>query len=277
MQIKKQINKFIKTLMDEREIIPIHTIVNEENMLNNKVAVITGGCGGIGFAIAQSFIDSGCKVIITGTNELKLKNTCEFLGENAKCLQLDLNNISTFAQKVDMANKIYGDINIFVHAAGVFSTKNDFLNTDEVEYDSILNTNLKGTYFICQAFAKCMIKNKEKEKQHILIISSQSALEPAWSPYRISKCGVQGITRGIAQQLLPHGIIVNAIGPGPTATKMQGYISGSSISTDSNPASRYAMPEEIATYAKYMVSSLGDMIVGDTLYISGGRGIFDIR
>ena len=110
-----------------------------------------------------------------------------------------------------------------------------------------------------------------------MLISSQSALEPAWSPYRLSKHGISEITKGLAQRLLEHNIIVNGIGPGPSATGMQPYEQGGSITTDGNPIGRYTMPEEIAQYAVMLVSELGDTVVGDTLYMSGGRGIIELR
>lgn len=128
---------------------------------------------------------------------------------------------------------------------------------------------------MCQSIAKYMITNQIKG--HILIISSQSALEPSWSPYRLSKLGIDGITRGMAQRLLEHGIIVNSIGPGPTATTMQKEYKGDNIYTPLNPIKRFTMPEEVAQYAVLMVSDLGNTIVGQTLYMSGGRGITEIR
>ena len=126
------------------------------------------------------------------------------------------------------------------------------------------NINLKGTYFMCQTVAKYMIENKIKG--HILIISSQSALEPSWSPYRLSKLGIDGITKGMAQRLLEHGIIVNAIGPGPTNTSMQKNYREGNLYTPLNPIKRFTTPEEIAQIAKILVSDLGNTIVGQTIY-----------
>lgn len=151
----------------------------------------------------------------------------------------------------------------------------DFVNVTLDEYDTIMNINLKGTYFMCQTVAKYMIENKIKG--HILIISSQSALEPSWSPYRLSKLGIDGITKGMAQRLLEHGIIVNAIGPGPTNTSMQKNYREGNLYTPLNPIKRFTTPEEIAQIAKILVSDLGNTIVGQTIYMSGGRGIVEIR
>lgn len=273
----KFVSKSAVSVLKAKRVVPIFHPTDAKQMLNGKVALITGGSGGIGLAIAQSFIESGCKVIIAGTNEEKLKKCCKKLGEESKYIVLNLNDTHLINSKIDEASKIFGKINILVNSAGIHSTKmiSDFLDVTEDEYDSIMGINLKGTYFVCQAVANYMISNKIKG--NILNISSSVALEPAWSPYRLSKWGMKGFTLGLAEKLLPYGITVNAIAPGSTATALLGVKEGDSIFTDDNRVGRYVMPDEIATYAKLMVSDLGNMIVGDTLYISGGRGTIDIR
>lgn len=252
--------------------IPITQLVNENNLLKNKVALITGGSGGIGFAIAKSFIESGAFVIITGTNEEKLKKCCSDLGDKAEYLILDLKKFNSIESNIQYAIKKYGKIDILVNSAGIHSTNpiQDFFHVTPEEYDSIMEINLKGTYFVSQYVSKHMID--KNIKGHILNISSSTALEPAWSPYRLSKWGIKGFTLGLADQLLPYGIIVNGIAPGSTATNLLDYKKGDSIFTRDNPMKRYVMPEEVAQYAKLLVSDLGNMVVGETLYISGGRG-----
>ena len=232
----------------------------------------------MGLAIAKSFLKAGAKVIIAGTSQEKLNNICnEIKNNDLKSIVLNYNDPSAFDSKVEEAVSILGRIDIFVSSTGIHVDRDglDFINTTIEEYDKIMGINLRGTYFMCQAIAKYMIVHQIKG--HILIISSQSALEPSWSPYRLSKLGIDGITRGMAQRLLEHGIIVNAIGPGPTATTMQKEYKGDNIYTPLNPISRFTMPEEVAQYAVLMVSDLGNTIVGQTLYMSGGRGIIEIR
>lgn len=273
----KFIMKNFISVFKARQIISVSHPTNLSQILEGKVALITGGSGGIGFAIAKSFVESGCKVIISGTNKEKLEGCCSKLGKNSKYIVLNLLNTKEINEKVNEASKIFGKIDILVNSAGIHSTKmiNDFLEVSEEEYDSIMGINLKGTFFICQAIGNYMIENKIKG--HILNISSSVALEPAWTPYRLSKWGMKGFTLGLADKLLQYGIIVNAIAPGSTATNMLGFKEGNSIFTEDNRVGRYVMPDEIATYAKLMVSDLGNMIVGDTLYIAGGRGIIDVR
>lgn len=137
-----------------------------------------------------------------------------------------------------------------------------------------MDANVKGVFFFCQAVSRYMISRGTKG--HILNLSSSSALRPASTPYNISKWAIRGFTKGLADSLLPYGIVVNAIGPGPTSTEMLGKKEGDSIYHSSNPSGRYVTPEEIANLALFMVSGMGDMIVGDTFYMTGGSGTISL-
>ncbi len=271
--VKNVFNKVRRT-----EYIPIPQPMNAQKILDGKVAMITGGSGGIGMAIATSFLQSGCKIILCGTNEEKLQKCCHELSpeESVVGMVLDVTDISSFNSKVDYAVKAFPEqkIDILVNAAGI-RAKLPFLKTTEEEYDSVMNVNTKGTYFMCQAMANYMINNNIHG--HILNVTSSGALRPAWTPYQMSKWAVRGFTKGLADTLLPYGIIVNAIAPGPTATPMMGKKEGDDISKPGNPSGRYAMPSEIASLATFMVSDLGNMIVGDTFYITGGGGVISYK
>nr|MBP3258869.1 SDR family oxidoreductase [Bacilli bacterium] len=274
--MKKQIKRFIN-LFKTKNYIPIYELKNDKNLLEGNVALITGGSGGIGFAIAKSFAESGCKVIIAGTNEKKLIDNCVKIGANSKYIILDINDVSSFDATILDAHKLFGKIDILVNCAGVHTPRKgaDFMNFTEEEYDKVMNVNLKGTYFFTQAMSKYFIKNSIHA--HILFISSSTAIEPAWSPYRLSKWGIKGMIPGIAQKLLKNGIVVNGIAPGSTATKLLDFEEGDSIYTTENSNERYVMPEEVANMSKMLVSSAGDMIVGETIYMSGGRGTIELR
>lgn len=277
LQKTKYVAKQGISVLKSKKVVPVLQPNDANVLLQNKVALITGGSGGIGSSIAKKFLTSGCKVILVGTNEKKLKELTIKFGDNCAYIIMDLNKVTSFQDKLNEAIKIFGKIDILVNSAGIHSTKmiSEFLDVDEKEYDSIMNINLKGTYFLSQKVANYMIENKIKG--HILNISSSVANEPAWSPYRLSKWGIKGFTKGLAEKLLPYNIIVNAIAPGSTATQLLGVNEGDSIYTDDNKIGRYVMPQEIAEFALLLVSSLGDMVVGDTIYISGGRGVIDYR
>ncbi len=255
----------------ERILIPVYTPITENRILDDKIVMITGGTGGIGIAIARSVINCGGKVIICGTNADKLRRYSIELGENAKTLSLSLDDCSSLQPSFERAVALFDEhrIDILINAAGLHGDW-DFNSFNEDEFDRIMDVNVKGTYCISQIVAKHMMDNKIKG--HILNIASSSSLRPAWTPYQISKWAVTGMTKGLADILLPHGIIVNAIAPGPTATSMVKSNADDNLFYYDQPAHRYSTPEEIANLAVFMVSSMGDMIVGDTYYITGGSG-----
>lgn len=125
--MKKLIKKVLMTLISlfkwEKKI-PIVSIKESSNLLEGKVALITGGSGGIGMAIAKSLLESGCKVIIAGTNEQKLKKSIEILQNDAKYVILNMNDISSFRDKINSVVSTFGHIELFVNSAGVHSDAN---------------------------------------------------------------------------------------------------------------------------------------------------------
>lgn len=275
----KETIKRIVALAKKKEIISIPHIINNGELLKNKIAFISGGSGGIGFAIAKELLECGCKVIIAGTNQKKISNLISGLDEkiksNAKEFIIDATDVSSFDAVVLKASSIFGKIDIFVNSAGTHTPNVDFWNMKPEEYDRILNINLKSAFFLCQAFGRYMKDNNIKG--HMLLISSSRGSEPAWTPYGISKWGINGLVKGLAQIMIPYGIVVNGIAPGPTATSLLGIKDGDSLYTTQNSVGRLAETSEISVYAKLMVSDLGNMLVGEILHISGGRGCCDIR
>lgn len=262
-----------------KNIQPVMQTVGDECLLKGKTALVVGGSGGIGKAVAKGFLKNGANVVIAGTRRAKVDKVVLELGENCAGVVVDLAEPETFSKVIDEAVALYGPIDILVNSAGVHTedvSMGGFLDFSVEEYDRILDINLRGVYFMVQSVAKRMISDKVSNG-HILIVSSSAGNEPAWSPYRVSKWGLKGITEGMASALVPHGIVVNAIAPGSTATPLLGVEKGDSISAEDNRLGRFAMPEEIAEFAVMLASPMGDMVVGDTLYVSGGRGVCDIR
>lgn len=256
---------------NEKNIVPIDIPKNQNNLLENKVALIVGGTGGIGAAIAEAFIEAGAKVIISGTKEEKVKNAVEKLGNCARGIQIELNKVGEFDIKVSQAIALFPEnkIDILVNCAGVHGNQT-FGSVSETTYDSVMNTNLKGMFFMTQVVSNYM--KEERIKGHILNVSSAAALKPGYTPYEISKSGVRSFTLGAAAELIPYGIIVNAIAPGPVATAMLGRKEGDTLYTDCIPAKRFATPSEIGQLAVIMVSDMCNLVIGDTFYVSGGSG-----
>ena len=253
----------------------IKTPVIYGELLKNRVALITGGTSGIGYAIADNFIKNGACVIITGRNKVKLNSAIESLkkaNEDAKIygFELDNSDIKNMNKKFEnIINNIDDNkIDILVNNAGIIN-KTSFWNATEEDFDAVINTNLKGTYFFTKVVAKYMVDRKIEG--NILNISSSSSVRPALTSYQLAKWGIRAFTKGLAKELSNKNIVVNSIAPGPTATDM--LLDGDdNINRPSSPIGRYATSEEIASLAVILVSSLSKMVDGDTLLATGGCG-----
>lgn len=244
-------------------------------LLKGRVALITGGTSGIGFEIAKAFIRAGASVIITGRNNDKIKNACTLIekemgrSESIYGLELDNTRVDTFKDAFEKALSVKGKIDILVNNAGILGCS--FGSGTGAEFSAVIDTNLKGVFFLSQLVAHYMKDNKIKG--NILNIASSSSLRPAASAYTLSKWGIRGLTLGMARMLTPHGIVVNGLAPGPTATPML-MPNGvkDNIALESNLTGRFALPGEIANMAVILVSDMSRMIVGDIVYMTGGAG-----
>ena len=264
----------------KRELYAIPKMVESEKKLDGKIALIIGATGGIGKELAETFIKNGSKVILAARDLNKLNalasNLQEKYGEVCRSCKIDVTDIDSMGNAFENVLSLFEEkrIDILVNASGV-NTQTRFWDFKEDEFDRILDINLKGVFFACQYVANYMRKNGIKG--HILNVSSASALRPAWTPYEISKWSINGFTRGLADLCLPYGIIVNAIAPGPVATEMLGKSEADNLINENNVSGRYAVPSEIAELATYMVSDFGNLIVGETFYITGGSGLITLH
>lgn len=263
----------IKKLFAQKEYVPISHPVSSSKEFEGKVALISGGSGGIGLAIAKSLQESGASVVIAGTNEKKLNKISE--DTNLDTVVMNYSMPDTFKSVIEKVAAKYGRLDIFISSAGVHTENVDFWTMNPKEFDRVMGINLKGVFFACQTVGKYMIDNNIKGS--ILLVSSSRGSEPAWSPYGISKWGLKGLTEGLGQMFIPYGINVNSIAPGSTATGLIGIKEGDSITSEENGMNRLVMPDEVATLAKLLVSDAGKMIDGEVVHIAAGRGTFDIR
>lgn len=272
MSVKKYIKKCIN-LLTSKQIKPVLINVQKNSILNERVALITGGSSGIGLSIAKAFLRSGSTVVITGRNKEKLEKIAKVLDEDYNnsifSFQMDNSSVSSMKGVFDtIENQIGKKIDILVNNAGI-SCHTSFLKITEEDYDDVLNINLKAMVFLSQEFANYMIRNRIKG--NILNIGSSSGLRPANTPYTIAKWGVRGFTLGIAKQLIKYDIVVNGIAPGPTATPMLTQ-NTDNLAGPKNDSKRYIHTEEISNMAVQLVSNSCRMIIGEMININGGSG-----
>lgn len=270
-KIKALINKSKKT-------IPVYIPIYHNELLNNRVALITGGTSGIGLAIAKAFLNAGATVVITSRSQAKvdlavskLKLDCNKENDKIFGIKFDISNVSEFKNKFNELKSLLGNkqLDILVNNAGIL-TSGTFSEVTPEDFDLVYDTNLKGVYFLSQLISKDMIKNKVSG--NILNIASSSSLRPATSPYTLSKWGIRGLTLGLAKTLAPYQIVVNGLAPGPTATPMLMSRDNADLTHNKLPTQRFATPEEIANFAVILVSDLSRTIIGDIVYMTGGAG-----
>lgn len=281
MSAKNKIKSLLKIIFSKR---PINMTVQitqlaPTSLLEGRCAVITGGSSGIGLSVAEAMLSAGASVIITGRNESKLLSAVEKLQRFAKkdCFVfyecMDISDIKK--QDIHWKN-ILGKvgnvkIDILVNNAGTNASGDSWSRAQEDSFDKVIDTNLKGTYFLSNIVAHYMVDNKIQG--NILNVASSSSLRPANSAYILSKWGVRGLTLGMAKTLIKYGIVVNGVAPGPTATPLLHKEQNDSISLPKNPLGRFARPEEIANMVVILTSNMGRVVVGDIVYMTGGAGI----
>ena len=273
MKIKQIIRNFVNKIFGRK--IPIYISQNKSSFLSGKFALVFGGTGGIGNSIVDKLVKNGCTVIVCTKDKNKLIENDERKNANLHFFYFDLNSFNEYDKNFKIIFEKFPKINYLLLSAGVHIENPKFNSVSLTDFDRVLNINLKSVYFCCQFVSNFWITNKMPGK--ILIISSSRGFEPAWSPYGIAKVGLNGFVKGLAMQLVEKNIIVNAISPGVTATKLLNYEAGQSINTDQNMLHRLILPEEVAELALFLLSDYSKSIVGENILISGGRGSFDIR
>lgn len=249
------------------------------DLLAGKTALITGGTSGIGKAIATAFLRAGADVIITSRNLQKAKDAAEEIA--ASCnrgkvlgIALDNKDVASFTTVFNGMLESIGHkpIDILVNNAG--TGEGGSYRCSAEDYENIMDTNLKGAYFLSRVVSDYMRENSIQG--NILNIASSSSLRPATTPYILSKWGIKGLTIGLAKKLIKDGIVVNGLAPGPTATPMLHKDIDDDLYIANNPSERFATPDEIANMAVVLTSSMGRMIVGDTIYMTGGAGVLTV-
>lgn len=241
--------------------------------IRTKYAVITGGSRGIGYEIARRLCAEGAEVLITGRNEVTLRKAAEQLG--AKSLVWDISDISVMQKNFDSCIELLGGFDTLVNNAGVLTPQHEWgigmLELTEEEWDTVMNINLKGAYFMMQTAVRYLYSNHLKG--NVLNIASVAATEPGYGPYVTSKCGLVNLTRGWGKQFAPYGIVINGIGPGPAATEMNNWHEGDSMENKRIPTGRFLTAGEVGAMAMYLLSEEANQIIGHTVMMDGAYDI----
>jgi 3-oxoacyl-[acyl-carrier protein] reductase len=247
--------------------------VNSGGTLKDKRILITGGGSGIGLAIARKCLREGAVVLITGRNASKLQDVLESEHDKSlKSLAWDVSDIKALQAKVQQAESLLGGgIDILVNNAGIVNGV-DFSDVTEEIWDKVYATNSKGLFFLTQAICKRWMKDNHRTIRKIINISSQGGFVGATYPYRMTKWDVAGLTQGLGLKLAPHGILVNGIAPGITATDALPFVleQKENLYTRLVPAGRFALPQEMAELAGFLMSDAANFIVGQTIVCDGG-------
>ena len=266
--------------------------------LSGKVAIVTGAAQGIGYAIARRFIADGARVMLFDLDERKLAEAHERLAEGATDAADVAQAHGDVGERLDVHNMVaatldaFDRIDVLVNNAGIVHAA-PFLELEEADFDRVLRVNLKGAFLCTQAVAQHMIERLEAEDEtdaqvpgadepvrgpgSIINMSSINAkLSIADQvPYSVSKGGLRQLTNVSAQALAPHGIRVNAIGPGSIATEMLAAVAGDPEKMarvmSRTPMGRLGEPEEIAAVAAFLASDESSYVTGQTIYADGGR------
>ncbi|HNT91201.1 MAG TPA: glucose 1-dehydrogenase [Smithellaceae bacterium] len=250
--------------------------------LKDKIAIVTGGGRGIGQAIAFGLAKAGAKVVITSRKINDLEATAQEIkaaGGEALPLQSHLGKYEEIQKMINAVLEKYKRIDILINNAGASPAMASVLDSDERLWDTTMNLNLKGVYFVSQAVAKIMKKQGGGKIINIASIDGHKP-EPGVSIYSISKAGVRMITKAFAMELAGDNIQVNAIAPGPISTKMMNshwfHLSpeeakkAKETMEKSLPAGRIGMPDEIAGAAVYLASDASNYTTGAEIIIDGG-------
>jgi NAD(P)-dependent dehydrogenase (short-subunit alcohol dehydrogenase family) len=237
--------------------------------LKGKKTLVIGASRGIGEAIAVTYAKEGADVVICGRNAEKLKPCAAKInqsGGKAFILEWDIKDISRAAEIMSSAAEFLGGLDVVVNNAGVIDHVPP-LKVPESEWDNVIDTNLKGVYFSCQAAANYMIEKGIKGR--IINIASETGTQPAIFPYAISKWGVLGFSMGMARYLYKFGVTLSSIAPGPIATDMMGWSEGKPMEFP-NAFGTLGDPMDVANVAVFLASDKSRRVAGRPIFVSGG-------
>ncbi|HEY4336939.1 MAG TPA: SDR family oxidoreductase [Puia sp.] len=243
---------------------------------SQRIAIITGGGSGIGLAIAEKFVQAGIQTIIIGRDEAKLAAAKDQLGALCHPISQDLNDLAAIPALIGRIAAQYGRIDILVNNAGI-NMKKEFADVTDDEFERILHTNLRSVFAVSREVVRVMIPQGQGNIINISSMAAQYGI-PKVIAYTASKSAIEGMTKAMAVELSPLGILVNCIAPGFIATDM----SSKALNGDAErkqkvfsrtPLGRLGEPADIGDAALFLASNQAKYITGVVLPIDGGNSI----
>ena len=244
-------------------------------MLKGKIAVVTGGTRGIGYAIVKKYLENGAKVILFGSRQETVDKALASLKEENPEWEVSgacpsLTDAKEVADEIQAIHRKYGKIDILVNNAGI--TKDGLLMAmSEADFDNVIDTNLKGCFQMIRFASRRMMKQRYGR---IINVSSVSGVagNAGQANYSASKAGIIGLTKSAAKELASRGITCNAIAPGFVKTEMTDVLSDEVKENAKKqiPLGRFAEPEDIANAAVFLASDKASYITGQVLLVDGG-------
>lgn len=251
--------------------------------LTGKVAILAGGATGMGRATALRFAQEGAKVMIADRNRIGSEETLKMvqdISSDVDTVAVDVSKWDQVQNMVDQTVSRFGRVDILVNLAAVLMLTPPLIDVEERQWDLIMDTNLKGTFFCCKAAIPEMLKGGGGS---IINISSSAGLD-AWTrslPYSISKAGVIHLTSVIAGQYTSQGIRINCIVPGPVDTPQARGSTQSAESLEAaameHPMGRIGRPEEISNAILFLASDEASFVSGATYVVDGGARTGGLR
>jgi 3-oxoacyl-[acyl-carrier protein] reductase len=243
--------------------------------LNEKVAIVTGGASGIGRATAEAFAAQGAAVMIADRNLEGASAVADVLtkaGSMARAIKLEATDPASAARMAAAAVDWFGGLDIIVHSAGI-GAELLFLDTTPEDWQRLINVDLSGTFYCCQAAARVM--RQKGGGGRIITLASTAGLRGGTgrAAYGAAKGGVIALVKVMAVELAPFMITANAIAPGAIETELVAQMHDSKtrqVYRAGIPLDRYGTPEEVAATALFLASDEARYITGETLVVDGG-------
>jgi 3-oxoacyl-[acyl-carrier protein] reductase len=257
-----------------RNIIYTTYIVAAMTRFEKKTVLVTGGAKGIGAATAERFASEGATVVVADFDEAAAQETAQAIGGHA--VRCDVTKREDVEAAVEAAISHGGSLDVLVTCAGIIRDNMLFKMSDE-DWDAVIDTHLKGTFFAVRAAQKQMVEQKSGK---MVLISSTSALgNRGQVNYSTAKAGLQGMTKTLAIELGPFNVNVNCVAPGFIATAMtrqtadrMGVPFEQFMETVAAqvPLKRVGQPEDVAGTIAYLCSEDASYVSGQVIYVAGG-------